>query len=94
MTQLTLEAVAARLDALERKVAELAPPDDPPGTVGDEQPDDPDAVARWLAAFDAIPPLNMSADEEAAWRSARAEQQRIDAAARDRFAVRSSGGGA
>jgi hypothetical protein len=35
--------------------------------VGDEQSDDPDAVAAWLAAFDAIPPLRMTADEEAAW---------------------------
>ena len=69
MTQLTLEAVAERLEALERKVAELTKPAIRPGTVGDEQSDDPQAVARWVAAFDAIPPLQMTPDEEAASRA-------------------------
>ena len=70
MTQLTLEAVAERLESLERKVAEFVHPgDDPPGTVGDEQSDDPQAVARWVAAFDAIPPLQMTPEEEAASRA-------------------------
>ncbi len=72
MTQLTLEAVAERLDALERKVAEIVRlGDDPPGTTGDEQSDDPQAVARWIAAFDALPPLQMTPDEETAWRANR-----------------------
>jgi hypothetical protein len=37
----------------------------------DEQGDDPESVQRWLAEFDGIPPLQMSAEEEArmeAWR--------------------------
>ena len=88
MTLLTLEAVAERLEALERKVAGLVPNDaDPPGTVGDEQCDDPEAVARWVAAFDAIPPLQMMPEEEASWEAARTEQKKIDAAAFDKWAA-------
>jgi|GEM_PF-4100508 len=30
---------------------------DPPGTLGDEQSDDPVALAEWLAAFDALPAM-------------------------------------
>ena len=37
----------------------------------DEQSDDPAAVARWIAAFDAIPALPMTPAEEAAWHAAR-----------------------
>lgn len=58
---------------------------DPPGTVGDEQSDDPAAVARWVAAFDAIPAVQMTPDEEAAWHAAREAQKHIDAAAFDRL---------
>ena len=94
MTQLTLEAVAQRLEALERKVAEFAPADgDPPGTTGDEQSDDPEAIARWIATFAALPPVVLTPEEEAAWQAARAEQKRIDAAARDRFIAGLPGAG-
>jgi len=58
---------------------------DPAGTTGDEQSDDPEAVARWIAAFGDIPPLQMNPDEEAAWRSARATQKQIDATAIERL---------
>jgi hypothetical protein len=34
---------------------ECAP--DPPGTTEDEQADDPESITRWLAVFDAIPPV-------------------------------------
>lgn len=37
----------------------------------EEQGDDPESIARWLAEFDAIPRLPMTAEEEAelmAWR--------------------------
>jgi hypothetical protein len=64
---------------------------DPPGTIGDEQADDSESVARWLAAFNAIPPLAMSPEEEAAWRAARAEQKRIDTARIERLAAGFSG---
>jgi len=53
---------------------------DPPGTLGDEQSDDPVALAEWLAAFDALPAMIVSREDEAALRAARAEQQKLDAA--------------
>ena len=31
-----------------------------------EQGDDPESIARWLVEFDSIPPMEMSAEEEAA----------------------------
>lgn len=43
---------------------------EPLGATGDEQADDPESVERWIAAFDAIPPLEMTAEEEERWRSA------------------------
>jgi len=39
----------------------------------DETPDSPEEIARWLAAFAAIPPLEMTEEEWAAW-----EQRRRD----------------
>jgi hypothetical protein len=70
---------------VEEMIALLAPraggnPDDPPGTAGDPQSDDPEAVARWIAEFDAIPPLRMTPAEEAAWRAARETQKHADVA--------------
>jgi len=49
-------------------------------TTGDEQADDPESIARWLAAFDAIPPLEMTPDEEAEWRAAREAQRAFEIA--------------
>ncbi len=49
-------------------------------TTGDEQADDPESIARWLAAFDAIPPLEMTAEEEAEWRAAREAQKAFEIA--------------
>jgi hypothetical protein len=55
MAELTLEAIARRVEVLERKLSAFEAPDaDPPGTTGDEHSNDPEAVARWVAAFDAI----------------------------------------
>lgn len=42
---------------------------DPQGMTEDEQACDPDSIARWIAACDAIPPLEMSPDDEAAMKS-------------------------
>ena len=92
MAELTLESLAERVAALEQEVAILKHVNsDPPGTLGDEQSDDPEAVARWVAAFEAIPPLTMSAEEEAAWRAARESQKQVDAARFDGFAAGLSG---
>ena len=35
------------------------------------QSNDPKAIARWLAEFDAIPPWQMTVKEEADWQAAR-----------------------
>ena len=92
MSELTLEALATRLTELERKVASFLPAEtDPPGTTGDEQADDADSVARWLAAFDAIPPLQMTPAEEAEWRADRDARKVADAQRIDRLAARLSG---
>jgi len=37
----------------------------------DNQGDDPESIVRWIAAVDAIPPLEMTAAEEAEWQAAR-----------------------
>lgn len=58
---------------------------DPLGTTGDEQSDNPEAVARWVAAFKAIPPLQMTPEEEADWHAARAEQKRLNVARMDQI---------
>lgn len=59
-------------------IRECAP--DPLGTTGDEQADDPESTARWIAAFDAIPPLEMSIEEEAEWRGVREAQKAFEIA--------------
>ena len=41
------------------------------GMTEGEQADDAESIARWIAAFDGIPPLEMTPDEEAAWRGTR-----------------------
>ena len=41
------------------------------GMSEEEQSNDPEAIARWLAEFDAIPPWQMTAEEEAQWQAAR-----------------------
>jgi hypothetical protein len=41
------------------------------GTTGDDQGDVPASIARWIADFDAIPPLEMTPEEEAEWNAAR-----------------------
>ena len=68
---LTLESLVTRLTRVERAVGVPSTFDDPPGTVGDPQSDEPEAVARWLAAFDAIPAVAMTAGEEKGWAAAR-----------------------
>jgi hypothetical protein len=37
----------------------------------EEQSNDPEAIARWLVEFDAIPPWQMTSAEEAEWQAAR-----------------------
>lgn len=58
-------------DGTEVRVASVEPDDD--------QPDSPEEIARWLAEFRSIPPIQMTAEEEAEWVAARKELR--DAAA-------------
>jgi len=55
-------------------VVEDPEPDD------DIQGDDPESIARWIAAVDAIPPLEMTAKEEAEWQAARNAQRDLEKA--------------
>jgi hypothetical protein len=46
----------------------------------DDEPEDPESIARWMAAFNAIPPWEMTAEEEAQWMAARNAQRELDKA--------------
>ncbi len=39
---------------------------------------DPAAIARWIAEFEAIPPLQMTAEDEAEWQAARRAQREFE----------------
>ena len=52
--------------------------DDELGMSEAEQGDDAESIARWIAEFDAIPPLQMTPDEEAAWQAARDAQKELE----------------
>ncbi len=43
-----------------------------------EQPNDPQSIARWIAEFRSIPPLQMTAEEEAEWQAARQAQREFE----------------
>ena len=58
----------------------VAPADEPFGMTDDEQSDDPEAIACWIAEFNAIPPLQMTPAEEAEWQAARKAQKELDLA--------------
>ena len=47
---------------------------------------DPESIRRWLAEFDAIPPLQMTPAEEAAWQAARKSQREFELATFDQRA--------
>ena len=44
----------------------------------DSQANDLEAITRWIAEFQAIPPLQMTADEEAEWQAARQAQRQFE----------------
>jgi hypothetical protein len=54
---------------------ELVNSDNSIGVSEEEQGDDPESIARWLAWADQIQPLIMTPEEEAEWQKARAEQK-------------------
>ena len=63
-----------------RVIVERAPAHHELGMTEEEQGDDPQSIARWLAEFDAIPPLRMTPEEEAEWRAARQAQKEYEIA--------------
>jgi hypothetical protein len=53
-------------------------PIDEPGTGGSEEDllgGDPKSIARWVAFYEALPPMRMSASEEAEWQAARQQMK-------------------
>src|SRR5438445_253650 len=50
------------------------------GAPGDDQADDPESIAHWIAEFDAIPALQMTPGEEAEWQAARKAQKALEKA--------------
>ena len=44
----------------------------------DNESTDPEAIARWIAAFQEIPPLEMTEAEEAEWQAARRTQRELE----------------
>ena len=70
--QVVLETPADWPEGRRLVVAEEPAPDD------DNQADDPESIARWIAAVDAIPPLEMTAEEEAEWQAARKAQRDLE----------------
>jgi len=56
------------------------------GITEEEQGDDAESIARWIAAFEAIPPLAMSPDEESAWQGARTARKEFEVAEFERRA--------
>jgi hypothetical protein len=61
------------------------------GMSEEEQGDSPEAIERWLAAFDAIPAATMTAEEEAAWLADRKAQREYELANQDARAERLRG---
>jgi hypothetical protein len=72
--QVVLESPADWPDGRRLIVVEDPAPND------DIQADDPESIARWIAEFDAIPPLEMTAEEEAEWQAARKAQRDFEKA--------------
>ena len=52
----------------------------------DDQSNDPAEIARWIAEFQAVPPLEMTAGEEAEWQAARKAQREFELQTFDRRA--------
>jgi hypothetical protein len=46
-------------------------PEEIHGMTEEEQSDDPEVIARWVAEFDAIPPWQMTDEEETNWQADR-----------------------
>ena len=58
------------------------------GMSDDEQDSSPESIAKWIADFDAIPPLQMTSDEYARWQAIRNEQRDLELANFDENAAK------
>jgi hypothetical protein len=72
-TRVRIEPVPATSDSGETDPDDL-------GMSEEAQGGDAESVARWLAEFDAIPPLQMTPEEEAEWQAARKAQKEFEMA--------------
>jgi hypothetical protein len=72
--QVILEGHADWPEGSRLVVAQEAVADDEDGE------DDPESIARWIAEADAIPPIEMTEQEEADWQAARQAQRALDIA--------------
>lgn len=50
---------------------------------------DPASIARWIAAYDALPPFQMTEAEEAAWQAARRDVKEHTIAKMSRLSIES-----
>ena len=57
-------------------------------SLDDNESTDPEAIARWIAAFEAIPPIEMTEVEEAEWQAARRGQREFELRTFDQRAAR------
>lgn len=58
-------------------LVERIPETTPVEVAEEEWPTDAESIERWIAEFEAIPPLAMTPEEEAAWQAARRDQKNM-----------------
>jgi hypothetical protein len=57
---------------------EVRPADEEFGCTEDEQGDDPESIAEWLAWYDTVQPLILTPEDEARWAAARQAQKEYE----------------
>jgi hypothetical protein len=77
------EGTVVRIKPVESKPLHREPENKVPGISGQfDESDDAESIRRWIEQFDAIPPLQMTAREEAEWQAARCHQRDLERAAK------------
>jgi hypothetical protein len=56
---------------------------------GDQLGNDPASIARWIAAYEILPPVSMTELEEAEWRAARRDMKEHTIAEMSKFSLES-----
>jgi hypothetical protein len=72
------DGTEVRIEPIGRSVAHERRDQQAVGLSEENQEDSPEAIAEWIAEFDAIPPLEMSPEEEAEWQAAREAQKALE----------------